>query len=154
MEEDGEILARTAKAMSGYWNLAEQSAAAVRDGWLLTGDGGTYTDGALRVTDRKKDVIVSGGENVSSLEVEAVLHQHPTSPTPPSSACRTTAGADAEGARRPSRRGRLRRVVDPPLLQVASRRLQVPTSAEQRDELPRTATGKAQEYVLRAPCWS
>src|ERR1700761_718933 len=77
VDGDGQILARTAKAMDGYWGAPEASQAAFAGDWLLTGDGGELHDGLLRITDRKKDVIVTGGENVSSLEVEACLYQHP-----------------------------------------------------------------------------
>lgn len=67
----GEIVVKAAQVMAGYWD----SPTAIRDGWLHTGDIGRFDDeGWLYVVDRKKDVIVSGGENVSSLEVEAVLH--------------------------------------------------------------------------------
>ena len=75
--EDGEILARTAKAMSGYWRKPSLSEEAFRGQWVRTGDEGEFEDGVLRILDRKKDVIISGGENVSSVQVEGVLHDHP-----------------------------------------------------------------------------
>ena len=63
--------------MTGYWNEPEASAVALADGWLHTGDVGRIDDdGLLTVVDRTKDVIVTGGENVASREVEAVLHSH------------------------------------------------------------------------------
>ena len=70
----GEIIVRAPQVMAGYWD----SPTSVRGGWLYTGDIGRIDgDGWLYVVDRKKDVIVSGGENVSSLEVEAVIHACP-----------------------------------------------------------------------------
>lgn len=74
----GEILVRAPQVMLGYWQDADATAAALADGWLHTGDVGRVDDdGLLTVVDRLKDVIVSGGENVASREVEAVLHTHP-----------------------------------------------------------------------------
>lgn len=76
--EIGEIVSRGGHVMLGYWNRTEETAAAVRDGWMHTGDAG-YLDeeGYLFVVDRIKDMIVSGGENVYSAEVEKVLSTHP-----------------------------------------------------------------------------
>jgi fatty-acyl-CoA synthase len=76
-DEHGQVLARTAKGMSGYWNRPDLSDEAFRDGMFVTGDGREPSDGTLRITDRKKDVIVTGGENVSSIQVESVLYGHP-----------------------------------------------------------------------------
>jgi fatty-acyl-CoA synthase len=60
-DADGEIFARTPKAMSGYWNQPEASSETIHGEWLATGDGGDFDGGMLRITDRKKDVIVTGG---------------------------------------------------------------------------------------------
>jgi len=74
----GEIVACGPMVMSGYWNLPEQSAEALRGGWLHTGDVGYLDeDGFLYVVDRLKDMIVSGGENVYSAEVENAIAQMP-----------------------------------------------------------------------------
>ena len=63
---------------TGYWEQPEATADAIVDGWFHTGDGGIIDDeGYLTISDRKKDVIISGGENVSSIEVEDVLCSHP-----------------------------------------------------------------------------
>jgi long-chain acyl-CoA synthetase len=65
--------------MLGYWKQPEATAEALRDGWMHTGDMGSLDqDGYLSIVDRKKDMIISGGENVDSAEVESVLYQHPT----------------------------------------------------------------------------
>jgi acyl-CoA synthetase (AMP-forming)/AMP-acid ligase II len=76
--EVGQIIARGGHVMAGYWNKPEETAAAVRDGWMYTGDAG-YLDaeGYLYVVDRVKDMIISGGENVYSAEVENALARHP-----------------------------------------------------------------------------
>ncbi|MTE16819.1 AMP-binding protein [Nocardia aurantiaca] len=74
----GEVVVRGANVMLGYWNRPDETAAAFRDGWLLTGDGGFMDKrGYLFVVDRIKDMIVSGGENVYSAEVENALAKHP-----------------------------------------------------------------------------
>jgi acyl-CoA synthetase (AMP-forming)/AMP-acid ligase II len=74
----GEIVVRGAHVMQGYWNQPDATAAALRGGWMHTGDGG-YLDeqGYLYVVDRLKDMIVSGGENVYSAEVENAVARHP-----------------------------------------------------------------------------
>ena len=72
--EDGEILVRGALVMDGYWNRPRDTAQAIQDGWLRTGDIGELDRGYLRITDRKKDIIVlSGGENVSPARIESLL---------------------------------------------------------------------------------
>lgn len=74
----GEVIARGPNVMQGYWNKPEQTAAAVRDGWMHTGDGGYMDeDGFVFIVDRLKDMIISGGENIYSAEVENALSQHP-----------------------------------------------------------------------------
>jgi len=74
----GEVLARSDTAMSGYWNNPEATAQTLRDGWVHTGDIGYLDDeGYLFLVDRKKDMIISGGENVYSREVEKALLEHP-----------------------------------------------------------------------------
>lgn len=154
VNSNGEIRARTAKAMSGYWRQPELSKEAFEGEWLMTGDGGVLDHGVLRVTDRKKDVIVTGGENVSSLQVEACVHEHPDvidvavigvpherwGETPKALVVlRDGAGFDEE------------RLIDFCRQRLAG--FQCPTSIEQRDSLPRTATGKVQKYLLREPYW-
>jgi acyl-CoA synthetase (AMP-forming)/AMP-acid ligase II len=74
----GEIVVRGGNVMLGYWNKPEATAAAIRGGWLHTGDGGRMDeDGYLFVVDRIKDMIVTGGENVYSVEVENAIARNP-----------------------------------------------------------------------------
>jgi long-chain acyl-CoA synthetase len=77
--EMGEVWTRSAQNMKGYWKMPEETATALgADGWLRTGDGGYLDqDGYLFITDRIKDMIVTGGENVAPAEVESVLADHP-----------------------------------------------------------------------------
>ena len=76
--EVGEIVVRGGHVMAGYWGKPEETAAALRDGWMHTGDVGYMDDrGYVFVVDRLKDMIVSGGENVYSVEVENALARHP-----------------------------------------------------------------------------
>jgi acyl-CoA synthetase (AMP-forming)/AMP-acid ligase II len=76
--EVGEIVVRGDNVMLGYWNRPEDTAAAVRDGWMHTGDGGRMDEnGYVFIVDRIKDMIITGGENVYSAEVENALAGHP-----------------------------------------------------------------------------
>ena len=111
LRESGEVLARGNMIMEGYWNQPEATADAIHDDgrWFHTGDGGSIDEaGYVTITDRKKDVIISGGENVSSIEVEDAIFQ-------PSRGRRGRgdrrprrevgrAGDGARGASRPARR--------------------------------------------------
>lgn len=155
IDDEGEVLARAAKVFAGYWRRPNLTEEAIADGWLRTGDGGTFSGGSLRITDRKKDVIVSGGENISSLEVEARLHEHP-------------AVLDAAVIGVPHERwGETPKAIvvlrdgasssEEELLAFCREQLahfKCPTSVELCDALPRTATGKVQKYLLRAPYWA
>lgn len=77
-DDVGEVCIRGENVMLGYWNKPEQTAAALRDGWYFSGDlGYLNVDGCLFLVDRLKDMIVSGGENVYSTEVEEALYRHP-----------------------------------------------------------------------------
>ncbi len=151
----GELLARGNHVLQGYWENPEASAEALADDWFHTGDGG-YCDaeGYYAITDRKKDVIISGGENVSSIEVEDVLFSHPDV-----SEVAVIGVPDEKWGETV----KALVVVDPgsdvteqSLMDYCRERMahyKCPTSVEFRDELARTATGKLQKFKLRAPYW-
>ncbi|NYD41440.1 AMP-binding protein [Nocardioides panaciterrulae] len=154
-EHDGEVLARSNVVLEGYWAQPEESARALADGWFHTGDGGTIgDDGYLTISDRKKDVIITGGENVSSIEVEDVLFSHPEVAEVavigvPSEKWGETIKAlvvRAEGST----------VSEEELIAWCKQKAagyKAPTSIEFREVLARTATGKLQKFKLRAPYW-
>jgi acyl-CoA synthetase (AMP-forming)/AMP-acid ligase II len=150
----GEVLARSNVVLEGYWQQPDATADALADDWFHTGDGGTLDDGYLTISDRKKDVIISGGENVSSIEVEDVLHSHPA-----------VAEVAVIGVPHEKWGETVKAlVVLAPGSTVDERELidhcrdrlthyKCPTSVEVRDALPRTATGKLQKFKLRTPYW-
>jgi fatty-acyl-CoA synthase len=155
VNDAGEVLARSNVVLAGYWEQPEATAEAVVDGWFHTGDGGTIDDqGYLTISDRKKDVIISGGENVSSIEVEDVLFSHPAVAEVavigvPDEKWGETVKALVVLASGAS-------ATEADLIAHCRDRLahfKCPTSVEIRDELPRTATGKLQKFKLRAPYW-
>lgn len=74
----GEIIVKSRRIMTGYWRKPDETKEAIRDGWLYTGDLGYYDEkGFIYIADRKKDMIITGGENVYPKEVEDVLYRHP-----------------------------------------------------------------------------
>jgi fatty-acyl-CoA synthase len=146
---DGEVLARCHGVCDGYWETPETTAAAHTDGWLYTGDGGRLdADGYLTITDRKKDIIITGGENVSATEVENRLLSHP-------------AVADAAVIAVPDPRwGETVKAIvvlngetatETGLIAYCRAGLahfKCPTSVDFAEALPRTATGKVQKFKL------
>lgn len=156
VDDEGELLARSNTVLKSYWEQPEETAAALEGGWFHTGDGGFLDDEHhVTIQDRKKDVIITGGENVSSIEVEDVLFSHP-------------AVAEVAVIGVPDERwGETVKalVVTAPgttadeqeLIRHCRERMahyKCPTSVEFRDELARTATGKLQKFKLREPYWA
>ena len=149
-DSDGELQARTAKAMTGYWKRDDLTAAAFDGEWLRTGDGGELDGGVLRLTDRKKDVIVSGGENISSVEVEACIQAHPDVDDVAVIGVPDPRWGETPKALVVARPGTV--VEQAEVLAFCRERIahfKCPTSVDLVDELPRTATGKVQKFVLR-----
>ena len=152
----GEVAVYGPNTMLGYWNKPEQTAATLVDGWVLTGDGGYMDeDGFLYIVDRLKDMIVSGGENVFSAEVENALMQHDA-----------VAECAVIGVPDPKWGERVHAVVVPKAgRSIAEEDLfahcksliagyKCPRSADIRQEpLPKSAAGKILKTDLRRPYW-
>ena len=153
-DAEGEVLARANHVFAGYWEQPEESARALEGGWFHTGDGG-YLDGAyLVISDRKKDVIITGGENVSSIEVEDCLYQHRAVAEVAVIGVPDEKWGETIKALVVVRDGET--VTEAELIAHCRDRLahfKAPTSVELRDALDRTATGKLQKYKLRQPYW-
>jgi fatty-acyl-CoA synthase len=154
-DDEGEVLARSNVCLAGYWEQPEETARAIDDGWFHTGDGGFIDDeGYLNIADRKKDVIITGGENVSSIEVEDAIFSHPDVAEVavigvPDEKWGETIKAlvvTTEGSSLTEQE-----LIDYVKGKVA--RFKAPTSVEFRDVLARTATGKLQKFKLREPYW-
>jgi len=155
VDDEGEVLARSNVCLEGYWEQPEESAKALAGGWFHTGDGGFVDgEGYLNIADRKKDVIITGGENVSSIEVEDAIFSHPDVAEVavigvPDEKWGETIKAlvvKAEGSSLTEQE-----LIDYVKSKVA--RYKAPSTVEFRDMLARTATGKLQKFKLRAPYW-
>jgi acyl-CoA synthetase (AMP-forming)/AMP-acid ligase II len=153
--EAGEIVVRGGNVMLGYWNRPEETARAIRGGWMHTGDGGYMDDdGYVYLTDRIKDMIITGGENVYSVEVENVLADHPAV-----AMCAVIGVPDETWGER------VHAVVVPvagasftleQLREFCAERIagyKTPRSMELADALPLSAAGKVLKRELRKPYW-
>ena len=154
-EEIGEVVARSNVVLRGYWQQQEETDKVIVDGWFHTGDMATVNqDGYINIVDRAKDVIISGGENISSIEVEDVLYDHP-------------AVLEAAVIGVPSEQWG-----ETPLALIVPREghdvtrddivahcratmagFKIPRRVEFVETLPRTATGKLKKFELREAYW-
>jgi fatty-acyl-CoA synthase len=147
----GEIVTRGNVVMRGYYNDPDATGAALRGGWFHTGDAAViHPDGYIEIRDRFKDVIISGGENISSIEVEGIILQHPAvlevavvgahdekwGETPHAFVVLRSGSTASEAQLREFARVRLAH-------------FKVPSAYFFIPELPKTATGKIQKFVLR-----
>jgi len=153
--DQGEVLARGNHVLKSYWDQPDATADALEGGWFHTGDGGTIGDDSyLTINDRKKDVIISGGENVSSIEVEDALFAHPAVAEVAVIGVPDERWGETVKALVVLAEGHT--ATEEELRAHCKERLagyKCPTSVEFRDELARTATGKLQKFKLRAPYW-
>ena len=154
-DAEGEVLARSNHVFAGYWEQPAETAKALDGGWFHTGDKGHIEAGDyLVISDRKKDVIITGGENVSSVEVEDCLYQHPAV-----AEAAVIGIPDAKWGETVKALVVLRSAggtTETELIEHCRSRLahfKCPTSVEVRGSLPRTATGKLQKFKLREPYW-
>jgi fatty-acyl-CoA synthase len=153
----GEVLAQGNVILDGYWQQPDATADALDGGWFHTGDGGSIDDeGYLTISDRKKDVIITGGENVSSIEVEDCLYS-----LPGIAECAVIGVPDDKWGET------IKAVVvlapgvadvdEAAVIAHCKQKMagyKSPTSVEFVEAIPRTATGKVQKFKLREPYWS
>ena len=148
----GEIVVRGNVVMKGYFDDPEATAKAIRDGWFHTGDAAVvHPDGYAEIRDRIKDVIISGGENISSVEVEGVLLRHPAVQEVAIVGMPHAKWGEAPHAFVVLRQGAS--ATEAELKQFVRDRLahfKTPQWVSFVTELPKTATGKVQKYVLRS----
>jgi len=152
----GEIVMRGNGVMVGYFDDPEATQTAFRGGWLHSGDLGVqHSDGYVELRDRAKDIIISGGENISTVEIEHAIEMHPAVSEAavigvpdekwgerPKAFVIRTAGAQVDEAELIS------------YLKTHIARFKVPGAIAFVDELPRTSTGKTQKFELREKEWA
>lgn len=154
-EQIGEIAARSNIVMDGYFRDPEATDEKIRDGWFHTGDMATIDDqGYLLIKDRSKDIIIRGGENISSVEIENAFASHPAVLE-----CAVVAAPDERWGEVP-----VALVALKPEAQVTAQELRahvrsqladfkVPRRIEFREGLPKGGTGKILKRELREPFW-
>lgn len=152
----GELMIRGDTLMNGYRNQPEETARALQDGWLHTGDLATLDDeGYILIVDRLKDMVLSGGENVATAEVERVICQHPAVLE-----CAVIAVPDERWGEAPKALVALRpsyKATEDEIIAHCRKQLagfKIPKSVEFRESLPKGGTGKIMKRLLREPYWA
>ncbi len=155
VDGNGEVLVRSNTVLQGYYQQPDATEAALAGGWFHTGDGGVIDDEHhLQILDRKKDVIISGGENVSSIEVEdAIFSLEGVAEVAVIGVPDETWGEMVTALVVPTPGASLTetQVIDHCRRALAG--FKCPKKVELRESLPRTATGKLQKFKLREPYW-
>ncbi|WP_027417822.1 long-chain-fatty-acid--CoA ligase [Aneurinibacillus terranovensis] len=154
-QETGEIICRSNSVMEGYWQQPEETAKSIVNGWYYTGDMGTIDEnGYIDVVDRKKDIIISGGENISSIEIEGALYEHPAILEAAVVAIPHEKWGEVPHAVcvvHPEHT-----VTEEEVMAFCRGKIahfKCPKSVQFVKELPKTASGKIQKVVLREPFW-
>jgi fatty-acyl-CoA synthase len=154
-KSDGEIVVRADNVMAGYWKLPEETARLIRDGWFHTGDMAVVDEeGYYLIVDRKKDIIISGGENISSIEVEKAIYSNAAVLE-----CAVIAVPDERWGEVPKAIVVLKegqQLTEQELIDYCRTQLpgfKVPKSIDFRDALPKGGTGKILKKELREVFW-
>jgi acyl-CoA synthetase (AMP-forming)/AMP-acid ligase II len=151
----GEIIVKGDIVTPGYWNLPEETAKAIKDGWLYTGDLAVVNEEEyVTIVDRKKDVIITGGENVHSTEVENVLYRHPAVLEAAVIGIPDAKWGEAVKACVVLKTGM--KVSAEDIIAFCKQDLahyKAPKSVDFLDALPRTGSGKLYKKGLRDPYW-
>jgi fatty-acyl-CoA synthase len=154
-QHPGEVIARSNVVMAGYWQQADATASVIVDGWFHTGDVALLHEGGyIEIVDRMKDLIISGGENVSSIEVEGALYKHPGVLEAAVIAVPDDRWGEAPKALVVAKAGA--KLTENELIEFCRGKLahyKCPKSVDFVDSLPRTATGKVQKSVIRERYW-
>jgi fatty-acyl-CoA synthase len=154
-KEIGEIVTRGNVVMAGYYKQPEETAKVIRNGWYHTGDlAVVHPDGYIEILDRLKDIIISGGENISSTEVEGVIYQHPSVLEVAVIGVPDEKWGEVPKALVVLKEGA--HLTEEELIRFCRDRMahfKAPKSVEFVDSLPRTSTGKLQKFKLREKYW-
>ncbi len=152
----GEIVVRSDANMLGYWRQPDLTAETIKDGWMWTGDIATWDeDGYVFIVDRAKDMIISGGENIYSTQVEAAIHQHPGVLEAAVFGIPDDEWGEAVKAvvvMKPGEQATEQEIIDTAREHLAS--YQKPRSVDFVDSLPKAPTGKILKRILREPYWT
>lgn len=153
----GEVVARGDHLMSGYYKDPETTRATIENGWIHTGDMGTWDqEGYIQIVDRKKEIIISGGENISSIEVEKAIFAHPAV-----FECAVVAAPDEKWGEVPAavivlKQGHTLTAAElTEFLEKSLGRFKLPRVFDFReDPLPKTGTGKIRKLILKEQFWA